>query len=422
MLSRYLGNKTDLLEPIMAAVEGYCPKGSRVCDIFAGTLSVSLELKRRGFSVIANDINLFSSVIGQAFLENSMIPPVNLKRLLPDKASASPLRREAGKWALNLAGKPGFQFLAQEEHRSTYVNLLALLLYLQQLRLENLPEDIRRTDFFDTYTEGGRNSNFTSQRGRSGRRRFFSDSNGLHVDAILTQIRFWRRNGLIDKTTYSTLLSVLIRSVEKVSNTQGTYHDFPREEVDPRALNPLSIEPPPFDVALKGGEHMMGQAEDSLSFIRRAPSHSLIYIDPPYNFRQYTAYYFLPNLICRYADIQDLDDYFANVEFVRGQNMEDDFVSPFCKKSQFLSSLEQLVSAAPAQSVALSYFDGRNHWSDFKSGADSIGFEKLKCFFGSSMFKKNSLRIEPIERVNYQSYGGYKARPVLEYLFIVEKS
>jgi adenine-specific DNA methylase len=404
----------------MSLVEQYCPKGSRVCDIFAGTLAVSFELKRRGFFVIANDINLFSSVIGKAFIVNNEIPSINLRKLLP--VSASPFRGKAKAWAATLIGKPGFQFLQQQEYFAAYVELLALLCYLQQLRLEHLPKDLRRTDFYDTYTEGGKNSQFLSQRGRSGRRRFFSDANGLHIDAMLNQIRFWRRNQFLHETVYNTLLSSLIRAVEKVSNTQGTYHDFPREEIDPRALNPLKFEPPPFDTTLKGGEHIMGQAEDSLSFIQRAPSHSLIYIDPPYNFRQYTAYYFLPNLICRYSDIQDLDNYFSKVEFVRGQNMEDDFISPFCRKPLFLSSLEFLVTKAPCQWVALSYFDGRNHWNDFKSEADTIGFEKLKKFFGSSIFRKKTLKVEPVKRINYQSYGGYKAKEISEYLFIAEKS
>ncbi|HEX8558740.1 MAG TPA: DNA adenine methylase [Pyrinomonadaceae bacterium] len=421
MIHRYLGNKTEMLEPMMAVIGQHCPPGSRVCDIFSGSLSVSFEFKRRSYSVLANDVNLFSAVVGNAFLVNNKVPAVSLEELTPKKDIVG-LRKSAGDWASRLVGGSGFKFLENRRRRTEYVELLALILYLQQLEPGMVPSGWRRSDFFDTYTEEGRNSSFVSQRGRTGRRRFFSGENGRRIDAVLSQIRCWRRNGLLSEVLHSMLLSVLIRAVEKVSNTQGTYHDFPREEIDPRALNPLLLEAPRLDVALAGGKHQVGWEQDSLEFIESAPRHDLLYIDPPYNFRQYTSYYFMPNLLCRYSDIEDLDDYFARVEYVRGQNMDDDFVSPFCKKSLFIESLSTLIGKAKTRLVALSYFDGRNHWNEFKSDANGVGYLKLQEFFNTELFRPGTLKIVPIPRTNYQSYGGYKAREVLEFLFICEKA
>lgn len=421
MINRYLGNKTDLLSPIMEVIHQSCPPGSTVCDIFSGTLAVSFELKKQGYNVIANDINLFSAVIGKAFLENSEIPPLDLSSLVPQRQKSVLLDR-ASTWASKLAARDGYRFLIEPQLRPRYVDLLALILFLNDLQLKDVPQDWQRTDFSDTYTEGGRNSYFLSQRGSSGRRRFFSDENGRRMDAILSQIRCWRQNGSISKVVYYILLALMIRAVEKVSNTQGTYHDFPREAFDPRALNPLVIDAPPMDIALAGGKHIVGIEEDSLEFIRTAPEHDLIYIDPPYNFRQYTSYYFMPNLICRYPDIVDLDDYFGNIKYVRGQNMNDDFTSSFCKPSMFIDSLKDLISDAKTKIVLLSYFDGKNHWNDFKATANGVGRGKLKEFFTSTLFEPGSLEIIPIPRTNYQSYGGYKARKVEEYLFVARKN
>ena len=82
--------------------------------------------------------------------------------------------------------------------------------------------------------------------------------------------------------------------VEKISNTQGTYHDFQREVYDERALHDLTLRIPPFDdVISTQNEHIIGKAQDSLRFIKRVPHHKLLYLDPPYNFRQYTSYYFM---------------------------------------------------------------------------------------------------------------------------------
>jgi len=421
VLNRYLGNKTELLDAIMEVAGRYCPPGAKVCDIFSGTLSVALEFKRRGYAVIANDINPFSEVIGDALLVNNEVPPVEWDVLLPH-VDPAPFRRQANAATVDLAGNPGFSLLRQEPQRARYAELLSLVAYLEQLRPEAVPQEWRRSDIFDTYTEGGANSAFVSRRGQSGRRRYFSDANGRHIDAVLSQIRAWWRQDLLSPSLYAVLTCGLLRAVEKVSNTQGTYHDFPREYIDPRAFGRLVFDPLPLDTISSGGDHLVGRSEDSLEFIKRAPEHDLIYIDPPYNFRQYTSYYFLPNLLARYARIDDLDEYFANVRYVRGQNMEDDFVSPFCRKAEFLNALGTLIQDARSRYVLLSYFDGRNHWNDFKSEANGVGYEKLKDFFSSNLFKPGSMTVVPVSRTNYQSYGGYKARGVVEFLFVAEKA
>jgi adenine-specific DNA methylase len=153
------------------------------------------------------------------------------------------------------------------------------------------------------------------------------------------------------------------------------------------------------------------------------PEHSVLYIDPPYNFRQYTAYYFMPNVVCRYPTLEDPAEYFAGLRYVRGQNPADDFVSSFCKPREFLPSLRTLIERAKAKTVVLSYFDGRNHWNDFKAEADKGGVDRIEEFFADAdLFQPGSLEIRPVARQNYQSYGGFKARSVSEYLFIASKN
>jgi adenine-specific DNA methylase len=420
MIKRYLGNKSEILDQIMSVIQEYCSPGMRVCDIFSGTLTVALELKKRGYSVVANDINLFSAVIGKAYLVNNEIPDVQLEQLVPQDR-LSDLYEQAENWVSSLRQKPEFRFLNIVDLESGFLSLLALLQYLQNLDDEDVPDDWLRSDFFDIYTEEGKNSGFVSQRGSTGRRRFFTGSNAHMIDRILNKIRYWRSHHLISEPLYAILLSCLMRAVEKVSNTQGTYHDFPRDKYDPRALKPLRFEAPTFNAALAGGEHFLGQEEDSLEFIKRAPSHQLLYIDPPYNFRQYSAYYFMPNLICRYCGIKDLDGYFANIEYVRGQNMDYNFSSTFCSKKQFIPSLRTLIQRADTQIVMLSYFDGKNHWNDFQSETNHLGYNKLTKLFSSDLFVPKSLQVVPIPRNNYQSYGNHKAHEVTEYLFIAQK-
>ncbi len=167
--------------------------------------------------------------------------------------------------------------------------------------------------------------------------------------------------------------------------------------------------------------HQIGKERDSLDYIKEIPEHKVLYIDPPYNFRQYTSYYFMLNLISDYCQINDLQKYFSKTQFVRGQNMEKDFSSTFCKNALFISSLNELISNAKTEWVIMSYYNGRNHKSGTNGDKEEI-LNDLDVFFKSELFEEGSLQVKIIERTNYQSYGGHNAQKVNEILFTVKKN
>jgi adenine-specific DNA methylase len=423
MLNRYIGNKSVLLTEILDAVGSRAAPGGLICDAFSGSLAVSLALKRAGYRVASNDINLFSSVYGKAFLTNSTIPPVDFDAVLPNDGHVRLLMR--AKHALDqYRDLPGYSYLNHERYAHQAHRLQALLLFLQDAPDRRfLPPDFARSDIFDHYCEAGERSSYRSQRGTTGRRRFFSAENAQHIDSILNYLRYWHQTSLVSPTTEAVLLTALLDAVERVSNTQGTYHDFPRQEYDPRALKPMRLALPAFDGLIgRRKRHFLGTELDSRDFVAQVPSHEVLYIDPPYNFRQYTSYYFLPNLLCRYPTLTDPEAYFGAIQYVRGQNMSDDFVSTFSKPGSFLGSLRTLIERARTKTVLLSYFDGRNHWNDFKAAPNGEGLRRLSEFFADpDLFNTSSFEILPVKRMNYQSYGGHRAREVLEYLFVAEK-
>src|SRR4051812_27851286 len=82
MLQRYIGNKNVLLEAIIKSVRQLSEPGDMICDAFSGSAAVSVGLKRMGYRVAANDINLLSWVYGIAYLMNSELPEINLYALL----------------------------------------------------------------------------------------------------------------------------------------------------------------------------------------------------------------------------------------------------------------------------------------------------------------------------------------------------
>jgi adenine-specific DNA methylase len=415
VLLRYLGSKQEILEPLLEEVGKHCKPGDRVTDIFSGSLAVSLGLKRAGYRVTANDINLFSYVLGRAYLTPTQLPQDDVADVLTS-AQARASGRIAD--ALLKSDEQAMTDDAREALRST----ITLQQHLSGLTSRDIAPEFRRTDFFDAYCEDGSSSAFISSRGRTGNRRFFTPANAERIDLVLCKLREWFSEGILSPDMHYLLLATLLRAVEKVSNTQGTYHDFPRTIMDSRALAPLTLEAPPVDVIIGGtGDHVLGREEDSLRFIAEVPRHSLLYVDPPYNFRQYSAYYFLPNVICRYPEMEDPEGYFSELMFVRGQNPSDDFTSTFCKASKFIDDLRTLIATAECDVVMISYFTGKNHWNEFDSDPSDHGLERLQALLEEQAFEPGSFAVNRVQRRNYASYGGFRARNVDELILTARK-
>ena len=418
MIQRYLGNKNSIADHILHEVGRFCQPGDIVCDIFSGTISMSMALKRSGYRVVSNDISIFSYHYANCYLRNNTIPVFDLDLLGINGADYENIAQEVIE---KKKDEVGFLFLRNQHLYELYKNLVIVLIYLERIEATDIAKKFQARYIYNTYTEEGKNSYFRSLRGTEGHRRFFTPANGKRIDNILNKIREWNDNHLLSEVQYSLLISILCESIEKISNTQGTYHDFQRELYDERALHDLTLRIPPFDdVVSTQNEHIIGRAQDSLNFIKEVPKHKLLYLDPPYNFRQYTSYYFMLNLICNYCTIKDLKKYFKNVKFVRGQNMDDDFDSTFCKSDKFIESLHQLISDARTQYVIMSYYDGRNHENKGTHRKDN-GIAAIVNLFESDMFKAGSFEQLAFERTNYQSFQGHTADKCNEYLFIAEK-
>lgn len=420
MLQRYLGNKSSLTTEIIEIIGRVAPPGSRICDAFAGSLAVSFALKKAGYIVSANDINLLSWVYGTAFLSASTLPDISVTDMFGKRAAEV---RAAGYETLATSGTGPSKWdgVAAAETVADWAGVVSFI--YSPYRQTDIPRKARRVDFYEHYCEEGGKSSFHSSRGSTGNRRFLSPPNAEALDRAMSRVRFWTHSGYLSEQARCLLTAIVLDSVEKVANIQGTYHDFPRNFYDPRALKSIQAALPGSENFVSGPPaEQIGKALDSLDFVKTVRPHQVLYLDPPYNFRQYTSYYFLPNLIAEYPDIADLDAYFSEIQFVRGQNMKSEFSSTFCSSKGFLPSLAKLVDSSPCDYVVLSYFNGKNHWNSFKSGTCNRGQEELEKFFASDLFEPNSVSFVPVSRLNYQSYGGHRALEVSEYLFLAKKS
>ena len=93
MIQRYLGNKGKVLGPLLNVFSQNAGPGDHVVDLFSGSLTVSMAMKAAGYRVSANDANLLSRVIGEAFLAPSTVPESDMSVLPTEHRSR--LLREA---------------------------------------------------------------------------------------------------------------------------------------------------------------------------------------------------------------------------------------------------------------------------------------------------------------------------------------
>jgi len=176
--------------------------------------------------------------------------------------------------------------------------------------------------------------------GGHGERQYFSDTNAMKIDGIRQTIEQWREAGRIDEDQYFFLLASLIESADKVANTASVYGAY-LKQLKRSAQKSFVLESATFDT---GGEDHEIYHEDANGLIFRI-SGDILYLDPPYNQRQYGANYHLLNTIARY-------DSFAP----QGKTGLREYVrSDYCRKSVVLESFEALVRSADFRYIFLSY-------------------------------------------------------------------
>lgn len=176
----------------------------------------------------------------------------------------------------------------------------------------------------------------------TGGARYFSVENAKRIDFIRETISMWKRNEWIDEVENCFLISSLISAIPSVSNTTGTYGAF-LKHWDKRALKPLFISP--LRVVDNGRENRSFN-RDANDLVKEVNA-DIIYIDPPYNGRQYAANYHLLENIAR--------DTRPELKGVTRLFDWSGLKSSYSIKRKAAESLEDLLSNANCRHVILSY-------------------------------------------------------------------
>lgn len=182
---------------------------------------------------------------------------------------------------------------------------------------------------FEEYSENGK-----------GDRLYFSEYNGQKIDAARQKIESWKHNNQITDNQYYFLLCSLLENADKVANTASVYGAF-LKKIKKSAQKKLVVEPALF--SLDRNEHKVFN-EDANVLIKKI-NGDILYLDPPYNARQYGANYHLLNTIAEYKPF-----------IPKGKTgLRTYSKSKYCSVNSVQTEFENLIKNAKFQYIFLSY-------------------------------------------------------------------
>ena len=171
-------------------------------------------------------------------------------------------------------------------------------------------------------------------------RQYFSDTNGKKIDTIRERIESWKKTGRIADNLYYFLLASLLESADKLANTASVYGAY-LKHLKKSAQKELVLEPADFDV--NENEHQVFN-EDSNALIQKIKG-DILYLDPPYNARQYGANYHMLNTIAKY------DEFSPNGKTGLRKYQKSDW----CSRNKVENVFDDLLKNAQFKYVFLSY-------------------------------------------------------------------
>lgn len=344
---RFIGGKSMLLTSIESVINDNANGKELVfCDIFSGTGAVARHFKPQ-YEVHSNDLLHFSYVIQKATIENNR--------------------------------KPKFLKLAA-------IGIIDPFRFLEETQIDILNYNDSKYFITKNYTP---NDNCD--------RMYVSNKNAARIDFIRNTIEAWKQTDLLTEAEYYYLLAGLIEGVPYVSNIAGTYGAY-LKHWDKRAFKEFEMSR--LDV-IDNNRSNKSYNSDANKLIRELEG-DILYLDPPYNSRQYAPNYHLLETISKY-------DY-PEIKGVTGMRPYGDEKSAFCKKSEVLEAFEDLIEKAKFVNIVLSYS------SDGLMTREQIE-KTLKKHGISDSYKKYDI---PYRK--YKSKITKENHILCEYLFYVKKN
>ena len=230
--------------------------------------------------------------------------------------------------------------------------------------------------------------------GGNGERQYFSDNNGKKIDTIRTTIENWKTEGRISNNMYYFLLCSLLECADKVANTASVYGAY-LKNLKKSAQKELVLEPAEYE--LNENEHQVFN-KDANELIKEIEG-DILYLDPPYNARQYGANYHMLNTIAEYKPFVP-----SGKTGLRQYSR-----SKYCSASFVKDEFDSLLKNAKFKYIFLSY-----------NNEGLMPVDDIKAIM--SKYGKYDLAQTNYQRFKADSNRLNKANSTVEYLHMLEKN
>ena len=342
----YIGSKFQLLEWIalnMKEKTGWTSfTNKRIGDLFSGTGIVSYHFRKNNALVVSNDAELYSSIITHAFTRS--IYTEQCKKIIDE-----------------------FQQDIQDNKHSTTVGFVTT-----------------------HYSPHGLNE-----------RKFFTIENAKRIDYIRNKLESIKNTILLDE--YNFILASILISADAVSNVPAVYGCFLKNFKSKAAKN-LTLTPIHNNtLKVVDGSNTYNSDVLNTEFLRSFES-DLVYLDPPYNERQYSKNYFPLNIIAKTPEI------LLSESPLKGKTgiPADCFISPFCKKGTVIEDAFDLL-----------FRELKTKWIFMSYNSESIVSKEkmldiMKKYGDASVIERDYKR--------FKSFEYNKDIEIKEYLFCLHKT
>ena len=350
----YIGSKLSLLEFLEESINKVVDKNCNTfCDLFAGTGIVGRYFKKKGYKIIANDIQYYSYVLNRHYIGNHK------------ELKFSKLIKEI----------PELKNINLEEKKNFVCNYLSSISGVKGF-------------IYNNYCAGG-------TKDKKEERQYFSDENGRRCDAIRQKIENWKTEKLISDNEYYFLVTSLIESIDKYANTASVYGAF-LKKLKKTAQNSLVLKPA--QLIINDQDHEV--FNEDINKVLEKVGGDILYLDPPYNHRQYATNYHLLETIAKY----DNPKIHGKTGLREYQNQK----SLYCSRTQVKKAFKDLILKARAKYIFLSYNN-----EGLMTLGDIQEIMSLRGKYGNFTKEYNRFKADKSENRNYT------ANKTVEYLHYV---
>lgn len=256
------------------------------------------------------------------------------------------------------------------------VDLMNYSYIITKTKIEiNSKPEIDFSPYIDEKSDGFIMENYSESSGVC----IFKDEIAKHIDGCRNLLE--NNKSLLNEYQYSYILSSIIESSDFRSNVMGTYASFYKRGWRNQANKKWSLN----DIDIKNGEIGKAYQSDVISFLKSFNQNvDFIYMDPPYNHRQYSDNFHLLETISLYDNPETKGKIRVRKDskksnFCYKKKAVDEFIETFklCsnKTNNFYISYntDSLLSIELIKSLLLKYFSdviiNEVHYRQFKTNS-----------------------------------------------------